>query len=660
MLHQPEKSAQSSHLASLEFVSGEERSFYSQPEDVTALSPAECTPPSPTCSGVQHVLPHLNITATERRALGLADGVSLHHPISKAPLNLRLPSFQMLGIAAPHPDNLAMGFDNSIISFRAGSPSERDDSLHTTTTCLPTLNSPWNNLMPRLLGSPIPPLQHPPAHKAVQQYVLTQTPPDDNYVIDWSTSSMKTTTGGRKEGQEDPPHQIPPTDADATSTSLSKMTLKPPDSSFSSKNGVWVNQALPSIRKLSSSDLSPPLLSMLISLVDNVRRNNSSEHLRVLSHALPSPSSEGHAFPAVIEAIQQATDPNSITWMNIFHAVTGKFSLADLPKSPPTTPAPPNEGDDYFTTRVFNMAVEVPDYSEKIAARPLLQKLRPAISPSSIDISVVERYIPPTSTTEFEELFTVTGRSFLSDRLIELSTKHGTLLFIYPTKVGGTTFKNDYLAPILDPILRELGTTHDLSIDLLQAIGSMTAIEKLFSFEEMKARLQEFCRSLSVSGSTPHGSYHTLGATYTVVHSSTQCVPLGRTVWAEDWWAKQEKIKIQKAFENYDVHKAGVAPGANVKHQLATAKKEAWAAVRPGADNHALLQRAKTQELMRAYERTRGEKRPDDNEMLILKLLQDLAIKPYPRGEPTKGVEVGVFVVKKTLREEGISTAAFS
>lgn len=404
------------------------------------------------------------------------------------------------------------------------------------------------------------------------------------------------------------------------------------------------------------SSLSIPIL---ILPVNNVSRNSGAEHLRVLSHALPSPSSEGHAFPAVIEAIQQATGPNSITWMNIFHAVSGKFSLADLPKSPPTTPAPPNEGDDYFTTRVFNMAVEVPDYSEKIAARPLLQKLRPAISPSSIDISVVERYIPPTSTTEFEELFSSTGRSFLSDRLIELSTKHGTLLFIYPTKIGGTTFKKDYYAPILDPILREMGTTHDLSIDLLQAIGNMSAIEKLLSFEEMQARLQEFCRSLSVDGSTPHGRYHAAGATYTIVHAAPQFVPLSRTVWAEDWWAKQEKTKIQKAFENHDVHKAGTIPGTDAQRQLATAKKETQAAARPGVDNHVLLQRAKTQELMRAYERTRGEKRPDDNEMLILKLLKDVATKPYPRGEPTKGVEVGVFVVQKTLRKEGTTMDVF-
>lgn len=251
--------------------------------------------------------------------------------------------------------------------------------------------------------------------------------------------------------------------------------------------------------------------------MDNVSHNSSSEHLRVLSHALPSPSSEGHAFPAVIDAIQQATAPNQITWMNIFHAVSGKFSLADLPKSPPSTPAPPGEGDDYFTSKVFNMAVEVPDYSEKITAKPLLQqKLRPAISPSSIDISVVERYIPPTSPTEFEELFSSTGRSFLSDRLIELSTKHGTLLFIYPTKIGGTTFRKDYLAPILDPVLREMGTTHDLSTDLLQAIGSMPDIDQLFSFEEMQAHLQEFCRSLSIDGSTPHGRYHAAGATYRV------------------------------------------------------------------------------------------------------------------------------------------------
>ncbi|QDS71940.1 hypothetical protein FKW77_000774 [Venturia effusa] len=529
----------------------------------------------------------------------------------KNPLNFRLPSFQLLGIAAPHPNHIPVAFDASIGPLGPGPLSAPHDPLHTMNPFVPVLRS----------------------RSAVRQYVLTQTPPDDNGVMNWTTDLTKSAVSDPT-GSQGSSRRTPASDADATPADLPAMALTPPTSSFTSESGPWINQALPSI-------------------LDNVSRNSSSEHLRVLSHALPSPSSEGHAFPAVIDAIQQATGPNQITWVNIFHAVSGKFSLADLPKSPPSTPAPPGEGDDYFTSKLFNMAVEVPDYSEKIMAKPLLQKLRPAISPSSIDISVVERYIPPTSSLEFEELFSSTGRSFLSDRLIELSTKHGTLLFIYPTKIGGTTFRKEYLAPILDPILREMGTTHDLSIDLLQVIGNMPAIDKLLSFEEMQARLQEFCRSLSIDGSTPHGRYHAAGATYTVVHAAPRCVPLTRTVWAEEWWAKQEKTKIQKAFENHDVHKAGTIPGGDAKRQLATAKKETQAAARPGVDNRLLLQRAKTQELIRAYERTRGEKRPDDNEMLILKLLKDVVTKPYGRGEPEHGVEVGVFVIQKTLRQEG-------
>jgi hypothetical protein len=388
----------------------------------------------------------------------------------------------------------------------------------------------------------------------------------------------------------------------------------------------------------------------------------ASGHLKILSHALPTPSLSGHAFPAIIDAVEQATSHQSIVWINVWHAVSGRFSLEDLPKSPPTTPAAPMGGDDYFTTKIFNMAVEVPDYSQKATVQPLSQTPRPAISPSSIDVSIVERYIPPGSTVEFAELFSPTGRSFLSDRLVELSPDHGTLLFVYPTKIGGATFKNDYIGPILEPLLRELGTTHDLSTNILIDIGAMPALDQLITFDDMEARLREFCRALSGDAtSTPHGRFNRSGTQYSIIHACKEEVLLERNVWAKDWWSRQEKAKIQQAFQTHHVEKPGILtgsksapPNAQAAAHVATARKETRDAARTGNDQ--LVQRAQTEGLMRAYERARGEKRPEDNEQLILELLQRVATKPYKTSPPSKGVEVGVFVIRKTMKRPDLET----
>jgi hypothetical protein len=337
-------------------------------------------------------------------------------------------------------------------------------------------------------------------------------------------------------------------------------------------------------------------------------------------------------------------------WMNVWHAVSGRFKFEDLPKSPPTTPAPPFEGDDYFTQRVFDCAVEVPDYSQKLAAQPLTPRLqRPAVAPNSIDVSIVERYIPPTSTTEFEELFSISGRSFLNDRLIELSPDHGTLLFIYPTKAGGETFRRDYLDPVLAPTLRSMMVEHDLPHNLATAVGSMSAIEALPTFAELVANLTTFLNTLNNNGTATPTRYRLHGnAQYTLVHSAAQDVLLDRSVWSKDWWNKQEKTRIQRAFETHDVQGArGVrqAGAFQASEHLATATRETQQ-----ADESKMIQRAATQSLLREAERSRGERHPGDNEQLILRLMEEVAGRKYKNGVPEKGVEVGVFVIQKRRR----------
>jgi hypothetical protein len=392
--------------------------------------------------------------------------------------------------------------------------------------------------------------------------------------------------------------------------------------------------------------------------VDIVDQHNRSDAIKILSHALPSPSANGHVFPVVIESIQQSTSSTTIMWMNVWHAVSGRFKFEDLPKSPPTTPAPPFEGDDYFTQRVFDYAVEVPDYSQRLTAQPLTpRQQRPAIAPSSIDISIVERYIPPASTAEFDELFSVTGRSFLSDRLIELSPSHGTLLFIYPTKAGGDTFKRHYLDPVLDPALRSMMISSGLPVNLVEGIGRMAASQHLPSFEDMESRLRTFLNTLNNTGIVPHNRFHRQGADYSLMYSKPQEVLIDRSVWAKDWWNKQEKLRIQRAFETHDVQSATLTRQAGAfqaSAHLATAHRETQQAAQ--SEQAKLIQRAHTQSLLRDAERSRGERQPGDNEQLILRLLQQVATKEYKDGPPTKGIEVSVFVIQKTHRTSSAAT----
>lgn len=77
--------------------------------------------------------------------------------------------------------------------------------------------------------------------------------------------------------------------------------------------------------------------------------------LKVLSHALPSPSQTGHAYTSIIEAIHDSTPSSPTAWINLFHAIPGRFNLEELPTSPPNTPGPPIEA----TTTLLRKSSEV-------------------------------------------------------------------------------------------------------------------------------------------------------------------------------------------------------------------------------------------------------------------------------------------------------------
>ena len=196
--------------------------------------------------------------------------------------------------------------------------------------------------------------------------------------------------------------------------------------------------------------------------------------MKVLSQALPSPSIPGHVFPKVIDSIHFMLPPSSMTWINVLHAVPGQFNLSDLP-SRPTTPAAPSDGEDYFTSKVFDTAAQFLEYEGGVTtARPTANHLAP---PGHINFASIERYIPPASLSETKDMFSAASPSMLVDRLVELSCDNGHLLFVYPTRAGGETFMSQYLAPVLEPLLRKLMVINELKSDFVSSLASMGSIE---------------------------------------------------------------------------------------------------------------------------------------------------------------------------------------
>lgn len=287
----------------------------------------------------------------------------------------------------------------------------------------------------------------------------------------------------------------------------------------------------------------------------------------------------------------------------MFHAIPGRFNLEELPTSPPNTPGPPIGGDDYFTQKIFGSAVPITDYQADLSSMP--RSPRPVVPPNSIDVSIVERYIPPSSPREFKGMFSVDGPSILIDRLIELSPQNGSLVFIYPTRTGAQTFMRDYLSPILDPVLRSTVTANGLSSELCQSLGSMPAVSLLPEHAELERKMKALCAHLTNRSATM-ARFHGSRATFNMVHSSTKEVPLDRQVWAKDWWTKQEKTRVTEVV-----------------------MRNAQDAQTKSSNRHV--------------------DRPPSATELWQKLLKDVETRPYDAGcEPKRGVEVAVFVIKRS------------
>lgn len=320
--------------------------------------------------------------------------------------------------------------------------------------------------------------------------------------------------------------------------------------------------------------------------------------LRLLSHALPTPTADGHVFPIIINRILDRMSPKPATWINVFHAVPGRFNLQDLPTSPPNTPGSVIGGEDYFTSKTFDTAVPVSDYDGPANAMP--KSPRPVVPPGSIDVAVIERYIPPPTPNEARSLFDRTGRSLLCDRLVELSTRNGLLMIIYPTKTGAKTFMSEYLGPILEPLVRSMAIINELSADLGSSLHQMNSVDHLVDFVELRSSMDQFCKQLSAGNDTLSRFHPERKAVYEMIYANQEEVNPSREIWSADWWTKQEKPRIRATVSKY----------------------------------------------------LRESRKQQDDVMpttLTQNIIEGVASKSNPKWKPTKGIEVGVFIIRKTF-----------
>lgn len=313
---------------------------------------------------------------------------------------------------------------------------------------------------------------------------------------------------------------------------------------------------------------------------------------------MPCPSDQasqpGSVFPVIVNEISNrysSSTPN----IEVFHAVPLDFSLRNLPTSPPTTPNT-SIGGDYFS-QVFGSATPIQphhNHNGVLVTRPPSTStfVRPR---SSVSFSILERLIPPASAKEYTDLFG-TQNSALADRMIELSPQGGSIIFICPTKSGAESFRDELLGPILDPLLRNLISLNSLYTDLGSSLGRLMSVSAMFDFPKMVKKLTELCHTLSRQTYSADTR-----SRFEFLYAGKGKTILPREIWSE-LFIKQERPRMRELLDGY------------------------W---------------------------SRGRRLPRNTEVtsatMLREIIDGLDRRPYEESEPREEMEVGVFVIRRTL-----------
>ena len=290
-----------------------------------------------------------------------------------------------------------------------------------------------------------------------------------------------------------------------------------------------------------------------------VSKQNSAV-FNILCHTEPCPlaseTNQTTAFNELVSNLQHKISYGS--YIEITHAIPLGFSMGQVPHSPVVTPNPSSENEpaDYFSIQnTFSKAVVATSYQDALESS-VPSSPHPVVAPSTVHISLLERYTPPTMSYEFKDLFSSDAPSALVNRLTELSSDKGSLIFIYPTKAGAHTFNSDYLGPLLHPLLRRLTGIHGLTSDLGHSVAKIESLEHLLAFEDMSRKLDLLLRKLgrssrsSASSVSAVTSYRPSPPKFEVIHRSARKVQLDRKSW-QSWYLHQQKPRIQEIVGKY-------------------------------------------------------------------------------------------------------------
>lgn len=172
-------------------------------------------------------------------------------PIAKAGRNLRLPSFDLLGIANPRPDRITSNPEQMFSLCGGGSLSQSGDPLHMHDTSLSNAHS---GILPDRPGNfPAVSSSHfKPNHKPVHHFIHTFTPPDESGTLDWS-SLARVTTQAVESPASGPDRPGPSRSVSASDTRHTGASARAPVTPATLAASPWLKDAL---RVLSKSDES--------------------------------------------------------------------------------------------------------------------------------------------------------------------------------------------------------------------------------------------------------------------------------------------------------------------------------------------------------------------------------------------------------------------
>ncbi|KAJ5174602.1 uncharacterized protein N7482_000479 [Penicillium canariense] len=343
--------------------------------------------------------------------------------------------------------------------------------------------------------------------------------------------------------------------------------------------------------------------------------NPRGDAVKIVSQTLPYPRTYDQSislprnesiFSSIVQSVHNHLQPGQSPYINVTHAVPEQFSLSNLPHSPPNTPRSSTAADDYFNATVFSSAAVVGAYHDFRGPiqRQITHAPMPIVPPHSVHISVLERYLPPPSIQEYRDVFSATRPSFLVDRLCELSPDGGSLLFVYPTKKGASTFKSQYLGPLLDPLLRQLVVVNGLSADVGRYLGKLSTVSMMDDFATMKANIAALCEELSSSSSQ-----------FQIADAGKASANLDRNLWVE-WFIHQEKARMKDVLSLYCQN----GRRAPVNKALAS-----------GGSGGLMADKEPT------------------SAMLLSEIFDGIRKRRYGEdNEPRDGVELGVFVIRRS------------